>query len=315
MKTQAIVLIPTYNRASILKIALKHLNNSSKKELFDVCVVDNGSTDGTREVVKSHKGVLYLKERKNRFIAKALNNAFFQKKLHTKYKYIIIMANDVLVNKMTIKCLIEFMHNHPSIAVSGPSHYDWFTNELLNTGLTINPTTSLLSNKVSEPIGIGINHFHSCFIVRSDAFKKVRGFNATLFPMIFEEPDLGNRILKLGYRIAPCRSAKIWHPIELNKIKVRIPDLQVPKMRLYDSIPKAYLFFRNRIIYMSLHSRLIDFVIFYTLLNPVIFLYYLGSIRKDYFFYVFRGLLDGTVFAFTKNVNFIAKQNRKILHI
>ncbi len=315
MKAQAIVLIPTYNRASILKITLIHLNKSSGKELFDVCVVDNGSTDETQKVVESFKNVLYRKESKNRFIAKALNNAFFQKKLYAKYRYVLIMANDVLVNYRTAENLIKFMEEHPDVGVSGPKHYDWFTNELLNEGLTINPITSLLNNNMPSKIVNNINHFHSCFIVRTDAFKQVGGFRPILFPMIYEEPDLGNRILKLGYTIAPCRTAKIWHPIELNKIKVRIPNLQVPKMRLYDSIPKAYLFFRNRIIYMSLHSRLDEFIIFYALYNPVIFLYYLGSIRKDYLSYALRGILDGTIFAFSRNVSFIKNRNKRILHI
>ncbi len=315
MKAQAIVLIPTYNRAAILKIALASLNSSSKKQLFDVCVVDNGSTDETKEVVKSFKNVLYHRENKNRFIAKALNNAFFQYKAYAKYNFVLIMANDVLVNKKTVHYLIEFMASHPSVGVSGPSHYDWFTNELLNEGLTIDPNTSLLRNNMPSKIIKGINHFHSCFIVRTDAFKKTGGFNFTLFPMIFEEPDLGNRILKLGYTIEPCRRAKIWHPIELNKIKVRIPNLQVPKMRLYDSAPKAYLFFRNRIIYMSLHSGLGKFIIFYTLFNPIILLYYLGSIRKDYLSYALRGLLDGTIFAISRNNDFITRQNKKILNI
>lgn len=315
MKAQAIILIPTYNRASILEIALKHLNRSAKKELFDVCVVDDGSTDKTQKVVKSFKNILYRKESKNRFIAKALNNTFFKQKLYSKYKYILIMANDVLVNNSTIQNLIEFMSQHPKVGISGPVHYDWFTNKLLNKGLTISSITSLLSNKIPRNAANGINHFHSCFIVRTDAFKQAGGFRPILFPMIYEEPDLGNRIRNLGYTIEPCTNSKIWHPIELNKTKVRIPDLQVPKKRLYDSVPKAYLFFRNRIIYMRLHSSLSRFLIFYTFFNPLIFFYYLPSIKRNYLPYVLRGMLDGTIFAFSKNITFIKDQNRNILGI
>ena len=48
------VIIPTYNRKHFLKIALESILQQTYKE-FEVIVVDDGSTDGTEDLVKSYK--------------------------------------------------------------------------------------------------------------------------------------------------------------------------------------------------------------------------------------------------------------------
>ncbi len=314
-KIRAAVLIPTYNREAILKICLSNLAKSRGRRFFDIYVIDNGSTDQTRELVSSFKNIFYFREPKNLFISRAINNRFFNSHLSKKYDYVVILANDVLVESTTINNLITFMTRHPSVGVSGPTHYDWLINKRLNKGLLINPVTSLLANKVPLYIKSSINHFHSCFIVRTDVFQKVKGFNHVLYPMIFEEPDLGERILELNYRIEPCINAKIRHPIELSRTKQQGSNYTERENRLYNSAPKAYLFFRNRIIYMRLHTSTINFLIFYFVFNPAIFFYYLRTLDSVYLPYVFQGILDGTIFALTKSTDFISKQNKNILHV
>ena len=59
MKPELSVIIPTRNRCDYLKDALESiLWQSLNKELFEVIVVDNGSTDATKEVVESFKDKL-----------------------------------------------------------------------------------------------------------------------------------------------------------------------------------------------------------------------------------------------------------------
>jgi GT2 family glycosyltransferase len=313
MKAQAIVLIPTYNRASILKTVLKYLQKSSGKALFDICVVDNGSTDNTAEVVRTFKDVIYTKEIKNRFIAKALNNTFFKQKISDKYKYVVIMANDVKVNEKTMKNLLGFMQDNPKVGVSGPMHYDFVLGSLLNEGLTVDRITSLLVNCNPKNRNSGLNHFHSCFVVRTDAFKQVGGFRPVLFPMIYEEPDLGDRILALGYSIAPCRTAKIWHPLE-DSTKSKA-DFKIRYERLFNSKAKAYLFFRNRMIYMRSHSNIFQFLLFFFIFNPLIFIFYLRLLEPKYLLDAVRGLYDGTIYSFNQSESFIIKQNKLVLNI
>ena len=54
------VVIPTYNRAVLLKRALESLVNQTYKN-FEVIICDDGSTDNTKEVVDSFNGKLNIK--------------------------------------------------------------------------------------------------------------------------------------------------------------------------------------------------------------------------------------------------------------
>ena len=47
------VIIPTYNRASLLRESLKSLiNQSIPASMYEIIVIDDGSTDSTRSVVE-----------------------------------------------------------------------------------------------------------------------------------------------------------------------------------------------------------------------------------------------------------------------
>jgi GT2 family glycosyltransferase len=137
--------------------------------------------------------------------------------------------------------------------------------------------------------------------------------------MIYEEPDLGERMIRAGYTIEPCFAAHIWHPVskEHNAIPSGLQSsaARIPKERLYDNRVKAYLFFRNRIIYMSLYTNTLQFLIFYCIFNPLLFFYYLPSIRKRLVPVALLGVVHATLFAVTKNRQYIASKNHTILHI
>ena len=76
------VVIPTFNRASFIKRAINSVLNQSLSP-FEIIVVDDGSTDNTKEILKDlpiryiyqkNKGV---SSARNRGIKEAKGNAFY----------------------------------------------------------------------------------------------------------------------------------------------------------------------------------------------------------------------------------------------
>ena len=55
------VIIPTYNRAKLLKRAIESVLNQTFQD-FELIVVDDGSTDDTKEIVKSfnNQKIIYI---------------------------------------------------------------------------------------------------------------------------------------------------------------------------------------------------------------------------------------------------------------
>ncbi|MDO8609567.1 MAG: glycosyltransferase family 2 protein [bacterium] len=307
------IIIPTYNSCQVLNIALQRLKSIKQQKFFDIFVIDNGSSDKTHEIVKQFKNVRYLRLPKNYFVCRAINAGFRKFVTQNKYKYLLIMAHDVLIDPQTPLLMVEYLEIHKDVGLLGASHYEYGTSILRTTGHSINHTTSTLINFTDDSLSNKINHFSSMFMMPTRLYKELGGLNDVLFPMIFEEPDIGERILQHGYKIRCCLEAKIWHPIELNqktnqKIQIRIN-------RIYSTTAKTYLFFRNRILYMSLYAGFFRFFIFYFIINLVISLYYIKNVKSEYIKYAIKGFIDGSIFAFTKNLNFIKTRNRKILSI
>jgi len=101
------VVIPTFNRANKLKIALKNLKDQTlKNNLFEVIVVDDGSEDKTQDIVKSFKNwknLTYIKQ-KNLGQGVARNNAI----AHAKGKTILFLGDDIYADKNLLKKHFEF---------------------------------------------------------------------------------------------------------------------------------------------------------------------------------------------------------------
>lgn len=306
------VLLVAYNRAKVLDACLKALQRNTPKTLYEIFVVDNGSTEKVRDICRKNNAS-YLRLPKNVYVSKALNLGFDHFQIAKEFDYVILMGSDVLTDTSLILKLTEFMQKHPEVGVSGPSHYEITSKKLISIGVTIHRMTSLLRNFTDEKIPQGMNHFHSLYITRSQIFKQIKGFDHVLFPMIYEEPDMGERILSLGYKIVSCPAAKIWHP--LDDVDEKNTSAQIRAKRLYSNRAKAYLFFRNRIIYMRRHSNISQFILFMLLWNPLMIFIYLPTVDFSNVPVSLKGILDGVVYSFKQNRQFVKKQNLKILGV
>ncbi|HQK47481.1 MAG TPA: glycosyltransferase family A protein, partial [Syntrophorhabdaceae bacterium] len=93
-KIELSVIIPTYNRAPVLKKCLEALSNQSiPKDIYEVIVSDDGSTDETKKVTEEASfnnpcSIRYLWQR-NKGANAARNNA-----IHASKGRILLFIND-----------------------------------------------------------------------------------------------------------------------------------------------------------------------------------------------------------------------------
>ena len=81
--TAVSVVIPSYNRAHLVKRAIDSVLNQTYRE-FEVIVVDDASTDGTAEIVKglADQRVRYVKHQANRGVSESRNTGIKAAKGH-----------------------------------------------------------------------------------------------------------------------------------------------------------------------------------------------------------------------------------------
>ena len=123
------VIIPTYNRLPMLKEALDSVLSQDFDD-FELIVVDDGSTDGTAEVIKGYGGrVKLLQYPENRGVSAARNQGI----LKARGKYIAFLDSDDLWVKGKQKIQVAFLDDNP--------HYPLcYTDEIwIRKGRRVNP--------------------------------------------------------------------------------------------------------------------------------------------------------------------------------
>lgn len=106
---QLSIIIPTYNRADILKDCLKRLDNQDfMKNEFEVIIVDDGSTDDTKKIVENAQKKLSIEisylYQKNQGQGIARNYAL----RYAKGKIIAFIGDDILVLPDFVKQHLNF---------------------------------------------------------------------------------------------------------------------------------------------------------------------------------------------------------------
>jgi len=248
------IVIPTHNRKVKLERLIRSILESNyPKDKLEIIVVDDASNDGTREHIKRlFPQVRVIRNDEEKLLAESRNIGIRA----SKGKYIFIIDDDNIVDKNTIRELVEYMKRHPEVGVAGSTMY--FLNDPTRTwcaGVKRSYWTTITklirfnardNGQFKEPYES--EDFPNAFMVRREVFEKVGLFNSKLFPIHYDEGDFCQRARKTGYKVMVVPTAKIWHDIPLpEQSRVLTLHLKSPL--------RAYYAVRNRILFHALWSK------------------------------------------------------------
>ena len=118
MKNKLLVIIVTYNGMKWLERCLSSLIASSVAS--DVFIVDNGSTDGSQDYIRSNfKDAIFIQSEENLGFGKA-NNIGLQYAYEKGYEYIYLLNQDAWVEETTFEILISMHKKHPEYGILSP---------------------------------------------------------------------------------------------------------------------------------------------------------------------------------------------------
>ena len=191
------VLTPTYNRAKYLALAIESVQKQ-RKDGFEVehIIVDNGSSDGTEELVKDimreDPTIKYFRNSENLGPAAALNSAFSK----SEGKLVTFLDDDDLLPLNSIKFRYNYFKNHPSV--------HWVAGYIIlidEENKIYQPLTEFSTTRVSAP-NLTLSLLAKNFIpagsvmVTAEAIENVDGWNPELRLQDF---DLSLRLADKGY--------------------------------------------------------------------------------------------------------------------
>lgn len=222
MKKELSVVIINWNTRGLLKDCLESLYKTVNDLSFDVYVVDNGSTDGSVEMVeREFPGVRLIRNKENRGFTMANNQALMG--IHTPYVF-LLNTDTVLLDK-TVEGAVSFLNAHPDVAVVAPqflnrdgSKQNTFDNfpslptELLNKSLLRLCFPGRYPSKrvdYKEPLEVESVLFAGA-VLRQDAFRRIGFFDEDYFAYL-EDSDTCFRLKKAGWKCFYLPHLSMYH--------------------------------------------------------------------------------------------------------
>lgn len=110
------IVIPSWNVRDLLRKNLQSVFRHTSNLRVEVCVVDNGSADGSAEMVrKEFSRVKLIANPENRGFAKAVNQGIKA----TSGEYVLIYNDDAEFADDHLKDLLSYLKIHPEVGVAG----------------------------------------------------------------------------------------------------------------------------------------------------------------------------------------------------
>lgn len=156
------VIIPTYNRCWILKQAIDSVLSQSFPD-FEIIVVDDGSTDATRELLPTYGGKITTIRQKNKGVSAARNAGISL----ANGDYIAFLDSDDVWLAEKLSCQHDFFQAHPQAMICQTDEI-WIRN-----GVRVNP-----KNRHKKPSGMIFEpSLHLCLVSPSAVMIQKRLFD------------------------------------------------------------------------------------------------------------------------------------------
>jgi GT2 family glycosyltransferase len=218
--TCAIVLV-CWNNKAYLEPCLQSLFDAGMRHSFEVVVVDNGSTDGSQEMLRTRFPTVGLIQNQGNV---GLGRASNQGLEATSAPLVLLLNNDTIVNGQSLDKLIDFMIDTPDAGAAGGAllnsdgsfqsadhSFSTLTEEFLiatRIGELLRPGyPSHGADRQTKSVGWLSS---ACLLVRRAALAQTGPLDEEYF-IYGDEADLQYRLVRAGWTVYYVPGAEIIH--------------------------------------------------------------------------------------------------------
>lgn len=205
------IIILTYDNLKYSKLCIESIRKYTKKNTYEIIVVDNNSRDGT---------VQWLKEQNDLKVIYNSNNMGFPKGCNqgieiAKGENILLLNNDVVVTYSWLDNLVKCLYSSDDIGAVGPltnrcSNYQAIPirYENLDEMSTFAKKFNVSNPKKWEE---RLRLIGYCFLMKKKIVDKIGLLDEIFTPGNCEDNDYSLRIRKAGFRLILCKDTFIHH--------------------------------------------------------------------------------------------------------
>jgi GT2 family glycosyltransferase/Flp pilus assembly protein TadD len=214
------IIIPVFNKSEYTRKCLDALSRTTQAELYELVIIDNGSTDDTCEILKKLPGnARVISNKKNQGFARACN----QGALAAAGEYILFLNNDTEPKPGWLEPLIRVLDTKQSAAATG--------SKLLFPDGTIQHAGVITFDDKKLPDPLVARHIYyqkpgdfpdanrmrtyqaltaACLLVRKSAFEDVDGFDEGYWNG-YEDIDLCFKLKMKGWELVYQPESEVIH--------------------------------------------------------------------------------------------------------
>ena len=210
------IVILNWNGLEDTKACLKSLLKVDYPN-YRVLLVDNGSRNNETEKLKAafpkEKHIVYIQNAENLGFAGGCNVAIGVA-LTEHSDYVLLLNNDTEVASDFLSQLVSLAETDKEIGVVGAKIFLHDQPEKIWTAATyFNHYFPPFSKMIEPEQPVEVNSVVGCcMLVKTSVIEQVGAFDEEYFAY-GEEDDLNLRILRAGYKLMYCPTAKVWHKV------------------------------------------------------------------------------------------------------
>lgn len=206
------IVILTHNKLNYTKLCIDSIRQYTKDEDYEIIIVDNNSTDETREWLAANEDLRVILNNENMGFPKGCNQGI---EISNKENDILLLNNDVIVTENWLSNLRRCLYSDDKIGAVGP-----VTNSAsYGQSIPVNHSSIGEIHKFSSAFNKSnknlwerrIKLIGFCFLIKREVVDKVGLLDERFFPGNFEDDDYSMRIVKEGYNLVLCRDTFIHH--------------------------------------------------------------------------------------------------------
>lgn len=207
------LVILTFNNLDYTKECIKSIRECTKKGTYEIVVVDNNSTDDTREWISEQDDIVTVLNDENYGFPKGCNCGI---RAAEKDNDIILLNNDTILTPRWLDNLKAALYSSEKVGAVGPVSNCVANQQQIN--VTLNNKEQIISyaekfNKLNPELWeekvllIGY-----CFYIKRHVLDEIGGDLDELYsPGNFEDSDISLRVIEKGYKLLVCRDTFIYH--------------------------------------------------------------------------------------------------------
>jgi len=206
------IILLTYNNNKDLAECIPSIFNQTYKD-FELMIIDNGSTDGTIEFIKTNYPEIKLIETNSNLGYAGGNNIGFR---HAKGDYIVVINPDTFVDPNWLVNLIKPLEEDPHIGITNPKVLEYNDRDHGSCGNTSHYTGLHFPRGLEKSAATFtkpeiVSAISGCsFAIRREVLSRLKGFDPDYF-LYLEDSDLSLRARLAGYDIMFTPESIVYH--------------------------------------------------------------------------------------------------------